>query len=293
MKLPGKLVRSLSANEAARFRGKRRRIRKAVLLCESLEGRVTPAHFSIAHHAVAHLHHAHDIESAARTGRIAAHTVTALNSTNSSSSSSSSSSDDSRSSRSESSSSSSSSSSDDSGDDSRDDSDSGSSSSSNSSSAVSTAFMQLRSDVLTIEKASGVTVGQLATIASAFETLRTDGISPSSHSALKSFENTLVTDFASGNTNLLSQFESIYTSSPTAQETTDLMTAYNALASAVTSSNITSADITTINTDWSALLSAKGSSSISTYPYFDLVTGQAIHQEHGFGGDQGEGGGDC
>ena len=288
MKLPGKLVRSLSANEAARFRGKRRRIREAVLLCESLEGRVTPAHFNIAHHAVAHLHHAHDIESAARTGRIAAHTVTALTSTTSSSSSSSSSSDDSRSSRSESSSSSSSSSSDDSSDDS----DSGSSSSSNSSSAVSTAFKQLRSDVLTIEKASGVTVGQLATIASAFETLRTDGLSPSSHSALRSFENTLVTDFASGNTNLLSQFESIYTSSPTAQETTDLMTAYNALASAVTSSNITSADITTINTDWSALLSAKGSSSISTYPYFDLVTGQAIHQEHGFGGDHGEGGGD-
>jgi hypothetical protein len=148
--------------------------------------------------------------------------------------------------------------------------------------------MQLHSDILTIEEASGTTVGQLAAVASAFETLKTDGLSPSSHSALLSFENTLVTDNASGttltgDTTLLSQFEAIYTSSPTTQETTDLTTAYNALAAAVTSSNITSADIATINNDWSALLTAEGSTSTATFPYFTLVTGQAIQQHHGFG----------
>ena len=145
---------------------------------------------------------------------------------------------------------------------------------------------QLRSDVITIEEASGTTVAQLAAIASAFETLKTDGLTPSSQSALESFENSLVTDYASGttltgNSTLLSQFEALYTSSPTTQETTDLTTAYNALAAAVTSSNITSADITTINNDWSALLSAEGSTSTNTYPYFELVTGQTL--DLGFG----------
>ena len=91
-----------------------------------------------------------------------------------------------------------------------------------------------------------------------------------------------MTDYASGttltgNATLLSQFEALYTSSPTTQETTDLTTAYNALAAAVTSSNITSADITTINTDWSAVLAAEGSTSTATFPYFQLVTGQAGH----------------
>ncbi len=93
------------------------------------------------------------------------------------------------------------------------------------------------------------------------------------------FENSLVTAFASGtslagDSTLLSQFEALYTSSPTTQETTDLTTAYNALAAAVTSSNITSADITTINTDWAAVQSAEGSSSTATYPYFNLIVGQ-------------------
>jgi hypothetical protein len=88
-----------------------------------------------------------------------------------------------------------------------------------------------------------------------------------------------VTDYASGttltgNSTLLSEFEALYTSSPTTQETTDLTTAYNALAAAVTSSNITEADITTINTDWSAVQSAEGSTSTATYPYFNLVIGQ-------------------
>jgi hypothetical protein len=152
----------------------------------------------------------------------------------------------------------------------------------------------LRSDVITIEQSSGTSVSQLAAIASAFEALKTDGLTPSSKSALQSFENSLVTDLASGttltgNSTLLSQFEALYTSSPTAQETTDLTTAYNALAAAVTSSNITAADITTINNDWSALLSAQGSTSTDTYPYFELVTGQTL--DVGFGSNDGFGGG--
>ena len=118
----------------------------------------------------------------------------------------------------------------------------------------------------------------MTAIRAAFQTLDSDGLQPSSRSALSSFENSLVTSFASGttltgNATLLAQFEAIYTSSPTTQETTDLTTAYNALAAAVTSSNITSADITTINTDWAALLAAEGSTSTATFPYFSLVTG--------------------
>jgi hypothetical protein len=126
--------------------------------------------------------------------------------------------------------------------------------------------------------------------------LQTDGLTPSSQSALTSFENSLVTAYANGTTlagdsDLLSQFEALYTSSPTTQETTDLTTAYNALAAAVTSSNITSANITAIDNDWSALQTAEGSSSTSTYPYFNLVVGQddfggpsVPHQGHGGGG---------
>lgn len=271
MRFPGKLLASLFAREAARYRGKRRGPRAAVLSCESLEGRVTPAHFSVAHQALAHLHHAHAVESTGATSSSAATAASSILSSSSSSSSS-----------------------------------SYGSSSSSSSSAVSAALQQLHSDILTIEQSSDVTVGQLAAIASAFETLKNDGLSPSSESALKSFENSLVTDFASGttlagNATLLSQFEALYgvsssssgsgsgitdvtTDVSTAQETADLTTAYNALAAAVTSSNITSADITTINNDWSALLSAEGSTSTNTFPYFDLVTGQAIHENYGPGG---------
>jgi hypothetical protein len=155
----------------------------------------------------------------------------------------------------------------------------GGSGSSSSNSALTTALQTLRKDVLTIELASSTTVGQLAAIRSAFQTLSSDGLSPSSRSALTSFENSLVTAFAAGttltgNATLLSQFEALYTSSPTAQQTTDLTTAYNALAAAVTSSNITSANITTINTDWAAVLAAEGNTSTATFPYFSLVTGQ-------------------
>lgn len=102
-----------------------------------------------------------------------------------------------------------------------------------------------------------------------------------------------MTDYASGttltdNANLLAEFEALYTSSPTTQETTDLTTAYNVLAAAVTSSDITAADVTTINTDWAAVLAAEGSTSTATYPYFQLVTGQA-----GRGPGMGPGGGSC
>ena len=156
------------------------------------------------------------------------------------------------------------------------------------------ALTTLHNDVQTIELASTTTVGQLTAINAAFQTLRTDGLTPSSEAALRTFENTLVTDNASGTTltgndAILTQFEAIYTSSPTSQETTDLTTAYNALVAAVVSANITSADITTINTDWSAVLAAQGSTSSATYPYFQLVTGQNERGPvEGFGG-----GGDC
>jgi hypothetical protein len=143
--------------------------------------------------------------------------------------------------------------------------------------------------VLTIEQGSGTTIGELAAIRAAFNTLSSDGLTPSSESALESFENSLVTAYASGttltgNSTLLSQFEALYTSSPTAQQTTDLTAAYNALAAAVTSSNITSADITTINNDWSAVLAAEGSSSTDTDPYFSVVTGRGLQSGSGLGG---------
>ena len=218
--------------------------RKAVLSCDSLEERVTPAHIGIAHHAVAHLHAAAQ-HSHASTSTASASTSTASTSTASTETST-------------------------------------GSTTTSSSSTLSSALATLKADVQTIELASDTTVGQLTAIMAAFQTLSSDGLTPSSSSALKSFENSLVTDYASGttltgNATLLSQFEALYTSSPTTQETTDLTTAYNALAAAVTSSNITSADITTINTDWAAVLAAEGSTSTATYPYFNLVTGQGGH----------------
>lgn len=148
------------------------------------------------------------------------------------------------------------------------------------SSTVSTALQTLRSDIQTIELASGTTIGELTAIRAALRTLASDGLQPSSSSALSSFENSLVESFANGttltgNATLLAQFEALYTTAPTTQQTTDLTTAYNALAAAVTSSNITSADLTTIDTDWAAVLAAEGSTSTATFPYFTLVTGGA------------------
>jgi hypothetical protein len=146
--------------------------------------------------------------------------------------------------------------------------------------ALTTALQTLKTDVQKIESASRTTVGQLTAIKIAFQTLSSDGLSPSSYSALTSFENSLVTAAAggtlAGNSTLLGQFEALYTPASTTlttQQTADLTTAYNALAAAVTSANITSADITTINTDWAAVLAAENSTSTATYPYFNLVTG--------------------
>jgi len=155
-------------------------------------------------------------------------------------------------------------------------------------SALQTALKTLQSEVQTIELASNTTVGQLTAIKVAFRTLASDGLHPTSQSALSSFENSLVTTNANattpgsltGNATLLAQFEALYTSTPTAQQTTDLTTAYNALAAAVTSAGVTSTDITTINTDWAAVLAALPSTSIAaatstpTFPYFTLVRGQ-------------------
>jgi hypothetical protein len=100
---------------------------------------------------------------------------------------------------------------------------------------LTTALQTLKKDVQAIELASSVTVSQLTSIKVTFQTLQTDGLSPSSRSALSSFENSLVTTLASGTTltvsaTLLSQLEALYTSSPTATQTTDLTTAYNAQA---------------------------------------------------------------
>jgi hypothetical protein len=131
----------------------------------------------------------------------------------------------------------------------------------------------------------------LTAVKSAFQTLRTDGLTPSSRSALSTFENSLVTNASgttlAGNSTLLGQFMALYSSSPTTQQTADLTTAYNALAAAVTSAGITSQDITTINTDYAAVLAAANqSSSTARFPYFSLV---ASHE-----GDFGSfGGGDC
>jgi len=153
-------------------------------------------------------------------------------------------------------------------------------------SALTTALQTLKKEVQTIELASGTTVGQLTAINVAFHTLASDGLKPSSYSALQSFENSLVTANTSlptgttlaSDTTLLNQFVALYTTSPsslTTQQTTALTNAYTALAAAVTSAGVTSSNITTINTDWAAVLAASNSTSTATFPYFSLVTGQA------------------
>jgi hypothetical protein len=149
-------------------------------------------------------------------------------------------------------------------------------------STLTAALEALRSEVQTIESHSKTTVVELTAIRVALGKLATDGLAPSSYSALQSFENSLVTTNATtpgsiiqGGTNyttLLTQFEALYPNST--QYTTDLTTAYNALAAAVTSAGVTSDDITTIKTDWSAVLTALNSMSTATFPYFTLVTGQ-------------------
>ena len=86
--------------------------------------------------------------------------------------------------------------------------------------ALKTAIQTLRKDVQTIELASGTTVGQLTAIRVAFQKLASDGLKPSSYSALQSFENSLVTANTSlptgttlaSDTTLLNQFMALYTS---------------------------------------------------------------------------------
>jgi hypothetical protein len=176
---------------------------------------------------------------------------------------------------------------------------SASTSSTTASSTLSTAKQTLQTEIQTVLSTSGTTIGELSALHISFQTLQTAGLKPTSGSALTSFENSLVTSFASGttltgNATLLAQFEALYSASPTAQQTTDLTTAYNALAAAVTSAGVTSADITAINTDFSAVLTAASSTSTATFPYFTLVTGGL----GGFGGiggfgNRSMGGGRC
>jgi papilin len=235
---------------------KPRRMRQVIPMLDGLEDRVALSHLAAVHHH----HHAHHVASAqTSTSETSATTSGTTSSTTVSSAS--------------------------------DSSGSGYGTTSSSSSTLGTARQTLRNDIQTVELASSTTIGQLAAIRSAFQTLESDGLEASSYSALSSFEDSLVKSFASGttltdNATLLAQFETLYTSSPTAQETTDLTTAYNALAAAVTSSNITSADLTTIDADQAAVLAALGSSSTATFPYFTLVAGRAGGGEGG-----GEGGG--
>jgi hypothetical protein len=231
MTVPRDALRRLIAGRGRSAEEAPRRSRKAVLSCDGLEGRVTPAFFG--HRAVVHaaLAHALSTGSAGST--------------------------------------------------------SGSSSSCASNSALTTALQTLRSDVQAIELASGTTVGELTAIRVAFRTLQGDGLTPSSRSALSSFEDSLVTAYASGgasallnsdgtpNATLFSQFEALYTSSPTSQQTTDLTAAYTALANAVISFNTqanVASDIAKIGADWTAVLDAGGTGP-TTYPYFSLVTG--------------------
>lgn len=262
----GKSIMTLLCSRRGIPRAERpRRVRKLTLTCDTLEGRVTPAHIGALHHVAAavHAHHHHSQTESSSSSSTSTSGTTATASTSNSTTNGSST-------------------------------NGSSTDGSSSGTTLTAAFAALQSDVLSIEQGSNTTVGELSAIRSAFDTLASDGLRPSSQSALQSFENGLVTAFASGTTlagdsTLLGQFEALYSSSPTTQQTTDLTAAYNALAAAVTSSNITSADITTIDTDWAAVLAAQGSTSTATYPYFTLVTGQ----QGGGPGGGGPGGGGC
>ncbi len=171
----------------------------------------------------------------------------------------------------------------------------GSGGSSSSNSTLTTAQQTLKTDIQTIEAASGTTVGELTTLHSAFQTLQADGLKPSSASALSTFEDSLVTTYAAnptastlvGNTTLEAQFVALYSSSPTATQTTALDAAYSVLAAAVTSAGITQANINTINADFTAVLAAASSTSTATFPYFSLVLGESGYP--GLGGFEGPG----
>jgi hypothetical protein len=231
-------------------RPKRRRTRQLTPTLDGLEDRVVLSHIAAAavHH---HRHHAHHA-AAVQTSTVSASSTAATSLT----------------------------------------ADTSSDHSSSSSSALQTARQTLLNDIQTIELASGTTIGELTAIHAAFQTLSSDGLSPSSKSALSSFENSLVQSYANGttltdNATLLAQFEALYTTSSgslSTQQTTDLTTAYNSLAAAITSSGITSSDLSTIDADYAAVLAAESSTSTDTFPYFTLVTGQAGRFAGGYGG---------
>ena len=164
---------------------------------------------------------------------------------------------------------------------------SSSSSSSSSSSTLATALATLKSDIQTIELASDTTVGQLAAIATAFETLKTDGLTPTSQSALESFENSLVTDFRLGD-DLDRQRDAAESIRGALHELADDAgndRPHDGVQCARGGGDFLEYHVGghhAINTDWSAVLAAEGSTSTATFPYFQLVTGQA-------GRDQGRG----
>ncbi|MFO0908677.1 MAG: hypothetical protein U0794_10005 [Isosphaeraceae bacterium] len=246
-----------------------RRPRRVVLACDSLEGRVTPSHFGGGFAgAVAYRQAAMRHFGGGQTTTTTTSTATALATA--------------------------------------------AATTTTTNTALDTALTTLRNDINTILSSSSVTVAQINAINTAYRTLRTDGLRPSSPSALASFQDKLVTTYASGtavvdNATLLEEFKAIFTTSPTDQQAADLTTAYNALAAAVTSSNITQANITTIDADWAAVVAARGTAGTGkncdtttttstttstttttpTFPYFSLVTGQVP----GLGGRGGFGGG--
>ncbi len=274
--------------------GRRRHNRKVVLLCDSLEGRVTPAHFSFRHHlatvVAAHHHGAHPDHHGATTSTTTSTTSTGSTSGNTGLSSFTTTSSPTTAPTTH-----------------RPPSPSGESDGwggqhTGPSTAVTTALQTLNGDVQTVTQSSGATVGEMATLQADLNALYAAGVRPTSFSALQSFENSLVTTLAtnpttnlSTDTTLSTQFASLFTGTGTGGTTppTVVTNVYNDLANIVTSAGITSAQITTISNDWSALLAAEGSTSTATYPYFTLATGQGGLGEmpygfNGFGGFSGD-----
>ncbi len=255
--------------------GRRRRDRKVVLMCDSLEGRVTPAHFSFRHHfatvVAAHHHGAHNAHHGASTSTTTSTTNTGGTSGNTGISSPTATSLPTTSSTSPGLPSPSG------------DSEGWGGQHPGPSAAVITALQTLNGDVQTVTQSSGATVGELATLQADLNALYAAGVRPTSYAALQSFENTLVTTLATNpttnlgtDTTLSTQFASLFSGTGTGGTSppTVVTNVYNDLANIVTSAGITSTQITTIRNDWAALLAAEGSSSTATYPYFNLATGQ-------------------
>jgi hypothetical protein len=237
--------RSRTENERAR------RAQRATLLCETLEGRVAPAHFHGVHHALIAIY------GQQTGGRSESHSTTAQGMIASSAVGASAPSATSRADRTR------------------------RTQYPSQRLTLASALKALMNEIQIIKLGSTTTIGQLTAIEIAMRTLSAGGLSPSSTAVLESFEDRLVTASASGtilenNLGLLRQFEALYTSSPTTQETADLTVAYNALIAAVMSAGITAADISTINAGWSAVQAAQGNPSTTAFPFFTLVTGRSF-----------------